>query len=159
MIYLVYPACTLLVWLALAVLTLGFVFVDVQELILLWVPGWLLYNRVVGAVADSGSILRQAARLGSILAALGFLWVMVSALLWSVFFFFWFRYLSDTAGVGGGFCRLFPGQCACFLGGSKIGQDVRGVCVEFHGDMNGRKVFFDGMLHVAGVIACRRVRR
>lgn len=86
MIYLVYPACTLLVWLALAVLTLGFVFVDVQELILLWVPGWLLYNRVVGAVADSGSILRQAARLGSILAALGFLWVMVSALLWSVFF-------------------------------------------------------------------------
>ncbi len=87
MIYLVYPACTMLVWLALAVLTLGFVFVDVQELILLWVPGWLLYNRVVGAVADSGSILRQAARLGSILAALGFLWVMVSALLWSVFSF------------------------------------------------------------------------
>jgi len=87
MMYLVYPLCTLLVWLALAVVTQGFVFVDVQELILLWVPGWLLYNRVVGVVADSGSVLRQAVRLGSILAALGLLWVMVSALLWSVFSF------------------------------------------------------------------------
>lgn len=73
MIYLVYPGCSLLLWFLVFILTQGFMFVYVGEITVLWVCGWIIYNRTDWEDISINKISLLAARLTFAQAILAFI--------------------------------------------------------------------------------------